>query len=576
MHMNPARGVALVIAVVSLLGAACTQTEDDRAAGPQATVGLDSASPDDDADATPDVTPTEEEGGTTLTQESPFTPDDDVVTIATKEPSTLDPMLIGDPGSTLVARQLYEGLTRWDPTGRKVVPAAAGSWKVRDGGATYEFKLVDGATFHDGTPVTAKDFVFAFDRIARRRNASEIAYLLQRVRGFEDVNQVGDTRHLAGLRAPNRRTLVIELTEPDDDCPAVLTHPGLVPLPAKAVTRADEFVHNPIGNGPYAMAQPWDVGGEIYLESFDGAVDPPEVDGLRFVPYPEAAASWLDMLEGELDVAEVPLGQIADAAERFGRRGFKPLMSGYSYGFNLTSLKNRTLRTAISRAIDRTTLAKVVYKGILVQPRGIIPEGVPGFTKDVCKKLCDHAPAIARRLVSELPTGSRRLTLQFPNEAPHGHVARLLKGDLERAGLTVRLRRFKFKEFFDLLQDEAQSVFRLTWLAEYPSPDAYLGALFESDSTDNHTEFSSRVVDDLLARARGERKPAKRLKLYQRAERLILGEVPLAPLGSFRTFWAAQPRVKGIFFDNTGTFDAADVTISRETEEPSPSPSPSG
>ncbi|HLL49710.1 MAG TPA: ABC transporter substrate-binding protein, partial [Thermomicrobiales bacterium] len=123
--------------------------------------------------------------------------DEAILTVAIGEPATLDPMLVGDPGSVLVARQLFEGLTRWDPRRKRVAPAAAQSWKVGDGGRRFTFRLRPDMAFHDGAPVTAHDFRFALDRIASRRNASDIAYTLARVRGFTAVNQLGIRRHLS-------------------------------------------------------------------------------------------------------------------------------------------------------------------------------------------------------------------------------------------------------------------------------------------------------------------------------------------------------------------------------------------
>lgn len=566
-----------VVALVGLVAAACTEAADTRAAGPQATVTAGApTSPDATVSATPSASPTSEDF-TPVTGTNPFTEDDAVLTIAVKDPATLDPMLVGDPGSTLVARQLYDGLTRWDARKRKVAPAVAQSWKVEDKGATFTFKLRDGLTFHDGTPVTAKDFVFAFDRLAKRENASDLAYVLSRVKGFSAVNQTGKETHLEGLRAPDDRTLIIQLSEPDQDFPAVLTHPGLVPLSAEAVRNEDEFLRNPVGNGPFQMAQPWDVGGEIYLEPATGALEQPDVDGLRLVPYEEAASSWLDFLEGRLDISEVPAGQIEDAGERFGDQNFKVLMSGYSYGFNLDSkaLDDLTLRRAVNFAIDRQSIGRVVYNGIMKPPRGIAPPSVPGFQDKLCDKLCSYQPKVAKRLVKALARKERQLTLQFPDETPHDEVARLMQENLEEVGFKVKLDGLKFNNFFDVLQEEKHKVFRLTWLAEYHSPDAYLGALFESDSPDNHTGFSSKKVDDLLTKARREPKLEKRLELYARAEKLVLKQVPVVPLGYFTAHWASQPEVSGLRVDSTGTFDAAGIELDTDTTGASPTPEPS-
>ena len=232
-----------------------------------------------------------------------FDADDDVLDVAIRDPVTLDPMRIQDPGSVLVARQLYEGLTRWDPVSEKPRPAAAESWEVGEGGRRFTFRLRPGMSFHDGTPVLAQSFVSAFDRIALKANASDLAYVLELVEGFAAANELGQTDHLIGLRAADPLTLVITLSEPYYDFPTLLTHPALVPLPDAALAGSDSFLSTPIGNGPFQMATSWSPGEVVVLRSFPGFIRTPDLDGIRFIPFPDAAASWMRFEEGVLDVA---------------------------------------------------------------------------------------------------------------------------------------------------------------------------------------------------------------------------------------------------------------------------------
>jgi oligopeptide transport system substrate-binding protein len=552
--------IAAPLLAISLIAAACDGPESTRARGPEATAPGATGEPAE----SPSPTSEDEDDspGTGPSAEEVFDPSDAVLRVAIRDPKTLDPMLIGDPGSTLVARQLYEGLTTWDPKTKKVEPAAAESWKVKQNGALWEFKLRDGMTFHDGTPVTAGDFRFAFDRIARRENASDLAYVLARIQGFDQVNQAGKSDHLDGIRAPNDKTLIIELTEPDRDFDAVMTHPGLVPLPSAAVRKLDDFLARPVGNGPFQMAADWEAGEEILVEAFLGATTEPKIDGIRFIPYPEAAASYLDFLEDELDVAEVPLGQIQGAADEFGKQGYGPLLNTYSYGLNLRGrlLSTKKARVAINRAVDRKAIADIVYKGILELPRGILPPSMPGFSKDACGKLCKTSPSAARKLLRSIK-GPKRVEIDYPKEKPHDEVAESIAKDLRKVGLKVKLHEYKLNEFLTALQDGDQNMYRLTWIAEYPSPDAYLSALFETGSPDNDLNYSNKKVDDLLARARAQPKATKRIKLYQRAEKLVLADAPIVPIGYFTMHWAAQDRVVGLDLDATGGFDAAGISL---------------
>jgi oligopeptide transport system substrate-binding protein len=483
--------------------------------------------------------------------------------VAIPSPSTLDPMRLQDPGSLLVVRQLFEGLTRWDPTAEKVVPAAARSWSVTGGGRTFTFKLRKDLRWHDGERVTAGDFKAGFDRIATRRNASDLAYLLERVKGFIQVNQLGKGKSLRGVRVLNDSTLVIELAEPYYDWPLVLTHPGLVPIPEQARRNLDGFLSKPIGNGSFSMSRPWSPGQPIELNAFADAIQPPLLDGIRFVPFENAAESWPQLEEGNLHVSEVPTDDFDEASEKYGNTGTQPFLAGYYYGFNLESkaLKSVRLRKAVNYAIDREAIADEIYQGSMVPARGIVPSGLPGFESDTCGELCIFAPDKAASLVGKLSKKSRRVSLEFTRGYPHGQVAELIASDLRASGLQVAVRSYAFPKYISRLSRGGHGIYRFGWLAEFPSPDAFLSPLFDSVSPDNYSGFESRRVDRLLDKAHATSNGRDRRTLYQAVEHAILETVPVAPIGYFLTHWAATPDVQGIEFDILGGFDAAGVSL---------------
>lgn len=486
-----------------------------------------------------------------------------LLTVAIGELSTLDPMRLDDPAAQLVARQLYEGLTRWDPVTQKVVPAAAKSWRVLNKGHRFVFALRPGMRFHNGAPVTSRSFRFAFDRIARKRNASDLAYLLRSVRGFKEVHESGRAKHLAGVKTPDRRTLIVEVARADQDFPAVLTHPALVPVPPRAVKNINDFLSRPVGNGPFRIARPWDSGGPVMLAAFREFYQPPKLAAIRFVPFRDAALSWVPFVNGDIDVAEVPADQIAAADQAFGTRGFQPLLGGYYLGLNVRSpsLEDIALRRAISRAINRRAITTTAFDGIMQPPRGIVPAGMPGFDANVCKRLCTYSPAIARRLVSKAGAKRKTITLAFDRGNGHARIARLVRRQLETVGLNVRLRSFAFPAYIRFLREERQAIYRLQWFAEYPSPEVFLSSLFASNSPENHSGFASREVDRLLRGARMAAWRARRARLYRAAERAILTKMPIVPIGSFVAHWAAHRRVRDIHLDAMGGFDAHAISV---------------
>jgi oligopeptide transport system substrate-binding protein len=551
--------IALIVASALVL-TAC-EGDDSDVAGPSATV---SGAPT--ATVRPDPSPTETLPGLDASATPAFEPDDEIVTIAVQEAATLDPMRIEDPAALLIARQLFEGLTKWDPVRERVEPAAARSWKVRDKGRRFTFQLRKDLMFHDGTAVTARDFKFAFDRIAEKRNASNIAYTLERVEGFEETNQLGRANSLKGVKVLDQETLEIRLPEPFYEFPVVLTHPGLVPLPADAVREVDEFLARPVGNGAFQMTNDWSPGETLELRTYPDFYEAAGVDGLRFVPYDDAAASWVPFATEQLDIAEIPADRIDVAVERFGDEGVLPLLAGYYYGFNIRSnnLRNDNLREAISRAIDRRAIARSIYKRTLEPPRGVVPAGMPGFEKNACKRMCSYSKRAARDALKRVPKKARNVTVAYTKGQPHQKVAKAVAGDLDEIGLEVKVKAFAFPQYLRRLTAGRHQMYRFGWIAEYPSPSVFLTSLFLSTSPDNHSGFASKKVDKLLRQAGAERNDAKRLRRYVQAEKLILRELPVAAIGSFVTHWAAGERVADIVWDTMGGFDAVDITLAEE------------
>ena len=486
----------------------------------------------------------------------------EVLSVAIRPPRTLDPMRIADPGSVLIARQLFESLTRWDPIAEEVVPAAAASWSGSRGGRRFTFKLRRGMTFHDGSPVTAGSFRAAFDRIAQKDNASDLAYTLESVQGFFAVNGSGRRDHLRGVSAPDDRTLVFSLSRPSYTFPAVLTHPGLVPLRESDIRRPRRLAVRPVGNGPYRMTGSWEGSGPIDLQAFNGSWQRPRIGMIRFVPFDDSGVSWFPFTQGRLDVAEVPVSEVSAARKEYGDRGYIPLAAGLYFGLRLDSgsLGDRDLRVAISQAIDRRALARGVFKDTLLAPRGIVPTGMVGFSDDACE-VCVYAPGRARRTVEDVLDRRRKIAIDFDDDPLQRRVARRVAHDLERAGLDVTLNPWPIRRYLRRVADGKVSMYRFGWIAEYPSADAFLSTLFASRSPDNHSGFDSREVDRLLARARTEPRERRHLALLKKAEKLILEEVPVVPLGSFMMRWAIQPRVRGLHFDALGGFDAAGVSF---------------
>ncbi|MCA1843389.1 MAG: hypothetical protein LC792_09430, partial [Actinobacteria bacterium] len=141
-------------------------------------------------------------------------------------------------------------------------------------------------------------------------------------------------------------------------------------------------------------------------------------------------------------------------------------------------------------------------------------------------------------------------------------LAAVIKTNLDTVGIPSVLRPHPFADYGRFLVSGQQELFRLGWIADYPSPDGFLTPLFLSNSPDNLTGLASPELDQKLTAARAEPDPAKRLALYLQAEQLVLDQYVVVPVAQLETRMVASSRVKGFGVDALGTFDGAGVSVS--------------
>jgi ABC-type transport system substrate-binding protein len=347
------------------------------------------------------------------------------------DPYTLDPRFLADEQGQLIADALFDPLVRLDED-FEVVPGAAEAWEVSEAGTQLTFHLRE-ATFHDATPVTADDFVRTFVRIADGGASppSFLAYLLAPVEGF-DAAQAGQAP-LAGVEALDERTLRIRLSVPDRSFLTTLADPSLVPVPVTADDDPEVFAEQPVGNGPFRMTEPRERDAFLRLRRNADHHAPPLLDEVLLQIYQEDLTrdrQWDDLLDGQLQVAEVPPERRDEAIERFGRAddgvngpGFLEGLTSavYLYGFDVTQppFDLPELRRAISLAIDREALAQDVMLGSRVPATAVIPPSLPGAQAGACG-YCRHDPEAARE---QFELARQRLAAEAGEEADPGGSA---------------------------------------------------------------------------------------------------------------------------------------------------------
>lgn len=540
------RWVALLLAL--LTATACT---DAPTSPPQDAGSEDDAAADDDSRA----------GGTLRVG----------LSVA---PASIDPRFVEDGEGELVVSAVFEPLVRLDPQ-QRIVPAAAESWESDEDGRVWTFHLRE-ASFHDGSDVTAEDFARSFARIAdgTAERRSYLAYLLEPVAGVEAAQAQGGG--LEGVEVVDERTLRLHLDRPEPGFLRTLTHPSLVPVPPRADEDPEAFEQQPVGNGPFSVAEPAEPGGFVRLSRVSDHPAGPLLDAVVLQAYPEDTdreQQWQDLRDGQLHVAEVPVDRIEEAVEQYGRSadGYRGpgLLSGitstvYLYGFDLTAepFDDPRVRRAVSLSIDRERLAEEIFDGSRRPADAIVPPPVPGSQAGVCDH-CRHDPERALQLLEEADLELDELTLTYNQGRTHTAIAERMAADIEESlGLQVGLDGLDLRRFLQTVRGGEASVFRLGLDPHPPDPGAYLYPLLHSSTIgiENLTRYDVEEVDELLEQARlSEAEEA--VELWRQAERRALEDVAVVPLLNYRHNRVVADEVRDLYWSPFGRLDLARIWL---------------
>jgi oligopeptide transport system substrate-binding protein len=496
-----------------------------------------------------------------------------------QEPAAIVPPSATEPNGLAVVDALFDSLTAYD-TSLKVVPAAASSWAAT-APDEWTFTLREGATFHNGSPVTAADFKFAWEQAVQLGLAG---YHLRDVQGY-DAFRAKKAVELAGVSAVDSRTLRVRLVRPWADFPAVVAHPALGPVP-RAAWWADRagFLQRPIGNGPFRMEGSWQHNAFIRVARFDdwqGGPAPPVIDEVLF-PISDPDTAYLAFQQGRRDFAPLPAGALAEASRQFPARsddgyhgpglllGPTPVL--YFLGFNVTRppFNDVEVRRAVSMAIDREALRDATLEGNVSVARAAVPPPIPGARENACSA-CEHKPAEARKMFAARSITA--LELWFNRGGGHEQVAEQISQDLQAVGVELRLRSEapapdgSFGAYLDILSSGEAGMFRFGWAAEYPTMDAALSPLFDSRSTPssggrNYMRYADPEVDTLLSQARATTDELARRRLYQQVEDLALGrDQAIAPLFTYHHRFVVATRVENLYLSPFGLVNLPEITL---------------
>ncbi|WP_368571253.1 ABC transporter substrate-binding protein [Acinetobacter haemolyticus] len=531
-----------------------------------------------------------------------------------------DPAGVHDLYSAHVNASIFETLYTYDylASPAKLVPRTAVALpEVSEDGLTYTIRIQKGIYFVDDPifkgkkrELTSADYVYSFKRLLDPNLHSPNSWLLDgRIAGMDTVlKQAQKTgkfdydQPVVGLQTPDRHTLVIRLTSPDQNFPMILAH-----QPAGAVSReviekyrnkSGFAMGHPVGTGPYMLAR-WTPGSRIVLKanpdfrSFvwnfkaSSAEDQkivqamqgklmPQIGVIDIQVMEEGQSRWLSFSKDEVDLFQLD-GELTVQALQNGELKPELVKKGVqlsrivdpSIDYHYWNMKNPVvgglskekiaLRRAMAMAFSADSYINILQKGDAQKLQALIPNGVVGYDPDY-KSSIPYSVKAANLLLDryQYRVGANGWRMQ-PDGKPlvidmtisgsslrSQQQAEFWKRILDSLKIQMTTKSLPFSEALKL-EKQCKTMFKTSaWIADYPDADNFMQLFYGKNvHVSNNSCVQIPEFDRLYEQTQKMPPSPERDALYRKMSRILEVYMPAQVIGARYRNILAQPRVIG-------------------------------
>ena len=478
----------------------------------------------------------------------------------------LQPANANEVGGGRIIQNLFRGLVDYNPSDATIRMQVADSIDTSDA-QNFTVTLKSDWTFHDGTPVKAKNFVDAWNWAATTSNNQINSSWFSDIEGYADVhpeNGAPTTTKMSGLAVVDDTHFTIKLNHKVSYFEYKLGYPAFSPLPDSFYGDPAGFGQKPIGNGPYQFVS-WDHNSQVVTKAYADykGVDPAKNGGIVFKMYTTAEAAYADLQSNNLDVMDqVPPSALATYKTDLGDRAIdSPQGAIQNIGFTLyqpewAGADKAKVRQGLSMAIDRNTITTTVLQGSRKPATAWVAEGVEGYDDGACGDVCKFDPAKAKQLITEgggVPGGAIKITYN----ADGGHkewVDAVCNSIRQNTGVECAGDpKTDFKTARAAITGHTiNGAFRTGWVQDYPLNVNFLADVYRTGAASNDFGYSSPQFDQLSTQADQAATLQDTITGYQQAEKVLAQDVPAIPLWYYRTNSGYSTNVQNVDFDSFG------------------------
>ena len=488
------------------------------------------------------------------------------------DPETVDPALNSAVDGGNMILHAFEGLLTLDENGQ-LKEGQAESWETSEDGLTWTFHLRDGLKWSDGTDLTAKDFVYSWQRVCDPNVAAPYAEtVLGMVKGYDEAI-AGDITKL-DVQAPDEKTVVVNLANPCSYFGELAAFATLNPVQQATVeangdawaTSADTY----ISNGPFMMTE-WVPGSHITFSKNPNYwnAEAIKLDKLEFELIEDPNAAYSAYTSGEVDmIKDVPTEEIPSLQ---GNDDFHvdPIIGTYYVSLNLQKeyFQDARVRKALSLAIDRNYVANTLMQGTYSPASAIVGPGwldtdgssfaeyANGGTPYIDNDNFDANLEEAKKLMEEAgyPNGEGFPQIEYTtNDAGyHKVVAEYLQQAWAAIGIDLKVNIVEWASFTPMRRNGEFDVARNGWVGDYTDPSNIL-ELFCTTNGNNDGKYTNADFDAAIEDSRATTDAATRSADLHKAEDTLMNDAGCIPIAYYNDFWLQSSKITGSWHSSNG------------------------
>lgn len=462
-----------------------------------------------------------------------------------------------DAHSSQVRSNIYERLLNQD-VNMELQPGLAEEFEQVDE-KTWNFKLREDTTFHNGEDFTAEDVVATFDRVRDEALGSPVLFLYEMIDEIEVVNDYEINIHTSIPFAPLASHLahstagIMPKELIDSDYAAALEAAGSdVTLEEYYELREaggeeydtvkeeiSEHLASVIGNEPngtnhlkFVSRSP---GESVTLEKFEDFKGGDRYfENVTFRVIPETSARIAELETGGVQIAadidSSSVERLENGPDTAMAVKDSVRMAYLGFNMNKEPFDDIKVRQAISYAINREEIVEGVYDGMGITAKGPLAPDVWGYSEELEGQSYDIEKAKKLLSETELADGFDSKLWVYDDQQVID-TAVYIQNELAKLNINVEIEQFDLGAYYDTLANGNHDMFMLGWTTVTADADYGLYALFHSK---NHGAAGNRVfydnpeVDELLDAGRAEADEAKRQEIYTEVEKILAEEAPSA------------------------------------------------